>query len=63
MKRVTNNPIYENYMILKNMKPHKIHCTYEIGRYGLLSIINRNLVQNIAGGYSIRTKQKDKYCS
>lgn len=50
-------------MILKTMKLQKIFCTYEIGRYGLLSIINGNLVQNIAGGFSIRTKQKDKYCS
>ena len=63
MKRINNNPFYENYIILKTMKLEKIFCTYEIGRYGLFSTINGNLVQNIAGGSLIRTKQKHKYFS
>ena len=60
MKKIGNNPYYDNYIILKGMELSKVRCTYEIGRYGLISTIGGNLVQNISGGSLIRSKQLEK---
>ena len=60
MKKIANNPYYDNYIILKGIEIEKVRCTYEIGRYGIISTIGGHLVQNISGGSLIRSKQLDK---
>ena len=44
MKKIANNPYYDNYIILKGIEIEKVRCTYEIGRYGIISTIGGHLV-------------------
>lgn len=60
MKLIEHIPVYNNETLFMGKKLIRIRCNYELSRFGLISEIGGHVVQNLAEGYLIRTREEGK---